>query len=126
MNKLSKKKLDQSFGPEKRIKKRSDFLNIQSSGKKFKTKNFLFICKDSIKPRLGITVTTKVHKHAVVRNKVKRRIREIYRKLYEYIIVNQDVVIIAYQDAIELDYLDIKKEINYAFKKLGILHQKNN
>lgn len=110
-----------SFGPDKRVKKRKEFLEIQTSGRKFKTKNFLFVTKDSEKSRLGITVTTKVDKRAVVRNSVKRRIREVYRKLYGFLLKPSDIVIISYQGAIDLTYLDIKKELNYAFRKLGLL-----
>lgn len=116
---------DQTFGAEKRLKKRAQFLEIQQKGKKFKTKNFLFVCSHSEKSRIGITVTTKVHKRAVVRNKLKRRVREVYRKLFQYLIKEQDVVVIAYQTAIDLEYLEIKKEINYAFRKLGLLVNKH-
>lgn len=118
------KRVNHSFGPEKRVKRRSEFLEIQSSGRKFKTKNFIFIAKNSSASRIGITVTTKVHKRAVVRNKLKRQIREIYRRLFSYLESTQDIVVIAYQGAIELSYLEIKKEINYAFRKMGLLEQK--
>ncbi len=125
--KPSVKRVSYSFTPDMRVKKRAEFLRIQNGGKKFKTQNFIFICQKgtSPKPRIGITVTTKVHKRAVKRNLLKRKVREVYRKLYSFIVEPNDVVIISYQGAINLTYLEVKKEMNYAFRKLGLLPKKD-
>ena len=119
--KVEREKNSQGFDPSKRIKKRSQFLEIQSKGKKFKTRNFLFIIQEAEKSRLGITITTKVHKRAVQRNRVKRCLREVYRRLYAYLNGTYDVVVISHQGSIDLSYLEIKKELNYAFRKMGLL-----
>jgi ribonuclease P protein component len=113
-----KHKPNQRFGPEKRVKKRTEFLDIQSSGKKFKTANFLFICKEAEKSRIGITITTKIHKRAVRRNRVKRCIREVYRKMFGFLDGTFDLVVISHQGSIDLTYLEIKKEFNYALRKM--------
>ena len=44
--------------------------------------------------RLGLTVSTKVG-HAVVRNRVRRRLREIYRLHEEQVLGGRDVVVVA-------------------------------
>lgn len=120
------KRIDNTFGSEKRIKKRRDFLRLQSSGKKWKTDHFLLVVLGSTseKSRLGVTITRKVHKRAVKRNLLKRRIKEIFRKLYGFILEPSDVVVIAQKDASELDYLEIKREINYALRRLGVLEER--
>lgn len=117
----SRPKTNQKFGPEKRVKKRKEFLAIQSQGKKFKTANFLFICKESEKSRIGITVTTKIHKRAVRRNRVKRCIREVYRKMFGFLEGTFDLVVISHQGSIDLTYLEIKKEFNYALRKMNMV-----
>jgi ribonuclease P protein component len=116
-----------SFGPEKRIKKRKDFLDIQKNGKKWKTDHFLVVShgyRNSEQSRLGITVTRKVHKRAVKRNLLKRRVREIIRKLYHFLQEPLDIVVIAHKEATNLEYHDIKRELNYALRRLGALENK--
>lgn len=79
-------KEDLSFGPAKRIKKRSSFLKVQGRGRKFKTKSLLLCflrAEEGVEDTVavnrlrGITVTTKVHKRAVRRNRTKRIIGNI-------------------------------------------------
>lgn len=120
------KKGRQSFGPEKRVKKRSDFVHIQTKGRKWKTNDFLVsvIKKDSGSARLGITVTTKVDKRAVRRNNLKRRLREVFRKLYPFIKEPFDIVVIAHQGAVLIDYSEIKRQFNYALRRLQVLEDK--
>jgi ribonuclease P protein component len=117
---------DHSFSREKRIRKRRDFLSLQQNGKKWKTDHFLVVCGASgkDKSRLGVTITRKVHKRAVRRNLLKRRLREIFRKLYHFIQEPVDIVVIAHKEATELDYLEIKREINYALRRLGVLESR--
>lgn len=69
--------------------------------------------------RLGITVSTKVG-NAVTRNKIKRKIREIYRLNEDNIKKNIDIVIVSRKAAATASYHDIEKAMLKAFKKLGI------
>lgn len=107
------------FGPERRIKKRTRFLEIQSKGRKIGSKNFilLFIKTEVDKPsRLGVTVSKKVSKSAVVRNKLRRRVKEIFR--LEGLKTGLDLVVIAHQGALELNYEQIREELVKGFQKL--------
>ncbi len=117
-----------SFGSEKRIKKRKDFLILQKNGRKWKTDHFLVVCGKSSgegeHSRLGITITKKVHKRAVQRNLLKRRVREVFRKLYGFILEPVDIVVVAHREATSIDYLEIKRELNYALRRLGVLENK--
>lgn len=133
---------------EQRIRARRDFLRIQESGQKLFSKHFVIaIClrqerfqKDCVGndnskkncaletcSRVGITVTKKVDKRAVARNRLKRRIKELFRQQQYYSIRGNnrrpsvkspiDLVVIARQRACELSYEEIKKEICYAMKR---------
>ena len=65
-----------------RLKNKKDFERVFKQGKGFK-EDFLFfkITKNNLKEnRFGFIVSLKVSKKAVLRNKVKRRLREIIKK----------------------------------------------
>ena len=70
--------------------------------------------------RLGLTVSTKVG-HAVVRNRVRRRLREIYRLNEDRLIPGVDVVIVARVRAASSDYHRLEKSFLKLSDKLGLL-----
>ena len=75
------------YRPQQRLKKRPEFLALQESGKKHYSKHFLLIIGKSAgsESRLGVTITRKVHKSAVHRNQLRRRVREIFRLNLDYV-----------------------------------------
>ena len=70
--------------------------------------------------RFGIIVSAKISKKAVVRNKIKRQIREIIRLDLENIKSGQDVAIVVLSPIIEEKYQEIKKELSQNFKRLRL------
>lgn len=70
--------------------------------------------------RLGITVTKKVGK-AVIRNRVRRRIKEAYRELEGRIPSSLDIVIVARSMAAQVDYNKLLSALKYMFKKAGLI-----
>ncbi len=70
--------------------------------------------------RLGVTVSKKVGK-AVIRNRVRRRIKEAYREIEKSIPSSCDIVIVARSTAAEADYKKILSALKYLFKKAGLL-----
>ena len=87
---------DNRFPASRRIRKRRDFLRIQGSRNRFVTPFLRFFWKsdDCFGGRLGVTVSRKVGK-AVVRSRVKRKIREVYRQARHDLIRTLDVVVVA-------------------------------
>jgi len=87
------RKPNETFSTSSRIRKSEDFRVIYAKGKKVASDSFtLFILGQGIgQGRLGITITKKLGK-ATARNRVKRILREIFRKNKERI-GNLDVVI---------------------------------
>ena len=69
--------------------------------------------------RLGLTVGTKVGK-AVVRNKVRRRLREVYRLHESELKTGWDIVIVARSRAREVPYPVLESEFLRAAGKLGL------
>ena len=70
--------------------------------------------------RLGLTVSTKVG-HAVVRNRVRRRLREIYRLNEDALSPGCDVVVVARVRAASSDYRQLEKSFLRLADKLGLL-----
>ena len=72
--------------------------------------------------RLGISVSKKVGS-AVVRNRVKRIIREGYRAIErgDELLTGYLVIIAAKNEAAEVKSTDIEKELRYGFKKLDMI-----
>ena len=72
--------------------------------------------------RLGLTVSTKVGR-AVVRNRVRRRLREIYRLHEDALASGCDVVIVARTRAASGDYHRLEKSFLKLADKLGLLRK---
>ena len=70
--------------------------------------------------RLGLTVSTKVG-HAVVRNRVRRRLREIYRLHEDELISGVDVVVVARVRAASSGYRQLEKSFLRLADKLSLL-----
>lgn len=70
--------------------------------------------------RLGLTVSTKVG-HAVVRNRVRRRLREIYRLNEDKLISGADVVVVARVRAASSRYRQLEESFLRLSAKLGLL-----
>ncbi len=70
--------------------------------------------------RLGLTVSTKVG-CAVVRNRIRRRLREIYRLNEDKLNAGYDVVVVARVRAAQSGYRQLEKSFLCLADKLGLL-----
>jgi len=106
-----------------RLKKKKDFEKVFKLGKGAKL-NFiaLKLNKNGLKnSRFGFVVSLKVSKKAVVRNKIKRRLRESVKKKIDNIKKGFDIVLVAFPDSKNKDFQEINKTVEKLFKKTGIL-----
>ena len=69
----------------------------------------------------GISISKKVSKRAVVRNRIKRQIRSVIRDRLPNILPGWQVVIVVRPSAVECDFADFLRELEYLLKKLNIL-----
>ena len=100
------------FPKQARLRKRPEFIHLSRSGKKQHTANFVVITRetDRSEARLGITVSSKVG-NAVVRNRVKRLLRECFRQWNRQIVPPRDILVIAKAGAANLSFLEVASEI---------------
>jgi ribonuclease P protein component len=108
------------FPKRTRLTRRSEFLNLSREGKKVHTSHFIVITKanDKGENRLGVTVSTRVGK-AVVRNRIKRLLREFFRRHRGEFSLYEDIVIIAKKGAGELSLNEVSSELSKAFADQG-------
>lgn len=95
-----------------RLTKNYEFINVYRAGRRWSCPFFtMYVVKNHLeRTRLGVSVSKRIGK-SVVRNKVKRRIKEIIRQNMDNIKRGYDIVISAKPDIVKCDYEKIKKEI---------------
>lgn len=112
------------------IKKRKDFLRATDSGKKFITSSFILqMVERSVghpisvgEVRIGFTVTKRMG-GAVIRNRIKRRLREAARKpLAKHGRIGHDYVVISRLKALTCDFSELERDMEFAFTR--IIHHK--
>ncbi len=116
-----------------RLKKRSDFLHIGKENKKWISKILILqnrnnrdIADKGKNIRFGITVSKKVHKSAVKRNRIRRQIKaaayDIFSNLSKE---NNDFVIIARNNILGCKYKDIVRDMKWCLKKMDLMKDDN-
>jgi ribonuclease P protein component len=86
---------------EMRLRQRGDYVAVQTTGRKLHGRHVLAIARKragaDLRGRLGLTVTKKVG-NAVVRNRIKRLLRE-WLRLHGWIPAGWDMVLVAKDSA---------------------------
>lgn len=106
---------------QNRLKKRKEFAYIYRKGEKFFTPN-LTLYKINSKypnPKIGFSVNNKIGK-AVVRNKVKRRLRAIIKDFLPEI-KKCNLIFVAKPSIIKLEFSEMKTEVQQLLHKGKIL-----
>ena len=103
------------------LKKNSDFRRLYSRGKSAVTPYMVVYCRRNglDHNRVGYTVSTKLG-HAVVRNRVRRRLREIYRLTLPQLKTGWDIVIVARGRCVGAEYSRMDTAFVSACEKLSL------
>ncbi len=103
-----------------RLRRTSDYRRVQGRGQKIRRRSMLVIWlprRDHPEPRVGLTVSKKVGK-AVVRNQVKRWLREAVRHELHRLQRPVDVVLIAHPKAATSNARVLRDEVRSAFREV--------
>lgn len=103
------------FPKRARLRKRSEYLRVQRDGRRYHTEHFvvLFAPAARLSTRMGVTVSSRVG-NAVVRNRVKRMVREVLRTSWRQIDPPGDVVVIAKPGAAHTGHAHVAAELHRA------------
>ena len=107
----------------KTIKKRSEFIRSNKFSKQLYTTNFIIQKLESKEndniPHFGFTITKKIGS-AIVRNKIKRRLKSIIRELLKYrdkyFDLSFNYILICKKEIVNVSYDDLENELMDKFK----------
>jgi len=100
-----------------RLKKRADFIAVKTEGRYIKTPLFVLQVLKNTRGeiRLGFTVTKKLDKRAVVRNRIRRRLKEAARLTFPlYAQQGTDYVLVGRLVGKDCPFAELKSEIQNA------------
>ena len=99
------------FTKADRLRRRSEYLRVQAQGRRIHSRHFgvTLAASEAPGPRLGLVVTRRFGK-AARRNRMKRRLREFFRR-HQGLLPCQDLVIMAKKGAEVLTYDQIVEEL---------------
>ena len=106
------------------LKKNSDFRRLYAKGKSAVSPYMVVYCRRNREGvnRLGYTVSVKLG-HAVVRNRVRRRLREIYRLNSPKLKSGWDIVVVARTRCVDAEYRQLESAFLRACASLGLLRE---
>ncbi|HGH7174807.1 TPA: ribonuclease P protein component [Bacillus wiedmannii] len=105
-----------------RIKKNDEFQTVFQKGKSNANRQLVVYQLDKEEQpnfRIGLSVSKKIG-NAVVRNRIKRMIRQSITELKDEIDSGKDFVIIARKPCAEMTYEELKKSLIHVFKRSGM------
>lgn len=111
------------------ITDRRSFVNIQSNGKKWVSRGLIVCIKDNDlgHKRVGYTVSKRVDKSAVKRNRIKRRLRAVAADvLSHYAKDSVDYVILGRKETALRPYNVLINDLKWCLKKTDYYHKSDN
>jgi ribonuclease P protein component len=115
-----------------RLRKHADYQLVYKSGRKQFAKQLAYFHaprpadrrSDTTGPRIGLTVP-KALGNAVDRNRIKRRMREAVRAALPLLTSPVDVVLHPRRSVIDLDFLQLKREVATIFRSIQAACDRN-
>jgi ribonuclease P protein component len=104
---------------ENRLKKEKEFEAVFKGGRTIKGKSvFLrYLINGTDKTKVGFVVSKKISKLAVIRNKAKRRMRDIVRLKKDGLKEGLSIVIVSLPSISKLTYKEIKEDLENLLSK---------
>lgn len=103
------------------LKKTSEFSKVYKRGKSFADKNIVIYYMPNHLPfcRVGFSISKKVG-NSVIRNRVRRLIKEAYRLNFGNL-VGYDIVFVARVQSNQVEFHEMEKSLKYIFRKIAII-----
>ena len=102
---------------ENRLRSNMEFKRIYSRGKNYWNRNLiLYVKKNNINvTRIGYSITKKIG-NSVVRNKIRRRMKEICRLRFHQLKDGYDLIFIPKKNVVDLSYKELESAMLHILK----------
>lgn len=109
---------DQTFAADRHVRRRPEFQRIYERGERVRARLMTVMIRANDRPvsRLGIAATRKLG-GAVVRNRAKRLVREVFRRAN--VPAGLDIVVIPRPEMLDAEYRVIQAEFGYVLRRAG-------
>ena len=109
-----------------RLKKRYQFNYVYKSGEHYSGEHMvLYVVSSKTKNiKVGLAVTKKVG-HAVVRNKVRRRLREIIKTQVPNLKQNNNILVVARENICSASFEKLSNEFSKLIKKANLINEES-
>ena len=99
------------------LKKDNDFKKVYKKRKTFGNRNFtLYVKRNGLAhSRMGFSINKKVGK-AVVRNKIKRRLRVLYGEVFSNLPIGYDLVVVVKNNVPDMTFGEMKSSFNHLMR----------
>ncbi len=116
-------KRDETFASTERVRRRPEFQRVYEQGERVRARLMTAVVLLTERPvsRLGIAATRKLG-GAVVRNRAKRLVREVFRRAH--VPPGLDIVVIPRPGLLDAEYRVIEAEFGYVLRRAGRMPRK--
>ena len=107
------------------LKENHEFRRLYHRGTSSAGRHLVLYCRKNRlgRNRLGLVSSTKLG-HAVVRNRVRRRLREIFRLNQDKLTQGYDMIVVARTRAVHAEYHELDRAFLRTCGKLGLMEKK--
>ena len=109
------------FRPEQHLRRQQDFRAVRSEGRKLDCGVFTVWMRKRPEAgiRAGFVASTASVGGAILRNRAKRRLREVFRRHQQLVPGGSDVLLVARRPVTSLPFAELESRFAQACRKLG-------
>lgn len=112
--------MKEGFSPLERIRKKKDFLFLYKKGNRYRGRYFIlvYLSNNLSFSRMGVVVSKKIG-NAVKRNKIKRWMRDLFRRNKDLLKFSIDIIIVAKKEIQDANWTNLRESYISALETIN-------